>query len=524
MEEMKKPLVVVLTRNYSTGLSVIRSLGAAGYAVDMVASAYKEGKSAYAASSRYVRHSAEVVSKKVKEDGDQPLLDELLKYRGMYSQKPVLFPTDDYTASVMDLNKDKLEEIFIMPGIAGEGAGSLTAHMEKSLQAELARQAGLPVPEGWTISLREEEIAIPQDMIYPCFVKPMESISGYKSEMARCEDEHALKDHLKTLAEAFRNRDVLVQEFLTIENEIDLNGVCLGDEIIIPGIIRKTMVAQYEKGVTLAGEVHPFEELGALCGNIRDMMRRYGYVGMFDLELNVTADRIYFGEVNLRSGGPNFAYFRSGINLPALFVKHVTGEEIGEEEKVLDGYGRNFIYEKVAWDDYLNGYMTRAQLDAMYEEADIKLIQNEEDPAPEGVFLAARKEREQKKNHAIAMAAASGMTEAAAEEHVNAAKRRLGISYGDYEKLELWKLDEAAQEKAYAELLVKKEKRKELKEACIRSAMEQTGWNREEAQTKIADARERLGITYREYMKYDFCLIPERKQEKAYRKLKKKKI
>ena len=41
--EKKNRLVVVLSRNYSTGLSVVRSLGSAGYTVDLVASSYKAG-------------------------------------------------------------------------------------------------------------------------------------------------------------------------------------------------------------------------------------------------------------------------------------------------------------------------------------------------------------------------------------------------------------------------------------------------------------------------------------------------
>ena len=49
METNNKPLVVVLSRNYSTGISVIRSLGAAGYTVDLVASAFREGRSQVAA-------------------------------------------------------------------------------------------------------------------------------------------------------------------------------------------------------------------------------------------------------------------------------------------------------------------------------------------------------------------------------------------------------------------------------------------------------------------------------------------
>ena len=57
----KKPLVVVLSRNYSTGLSVIRSLGSVGYTVDLIASANKEGRSNWIASSKYVNRFVEII-------------------------------------------------------------------------------------------------------------------------------------------------------------------------------------------------------------------------------------------------------------------------------------------------------------------------------------------------------------------------------------------------------------------------------------------------------------------------------
>ena len=69
MENNSNGLVVVLSRNYSTGLSVVRSLGSAGYKVDLVASAFRAGRSIIASSSKYVRNSVEVVSKKVKAIG-----------------------------------------------------------------------------------------------------------------------------------------------------------------------------------------------------------------------------------------------------------------------------------------------------------------------------------------------------------------------------------------------------------------------------------------------------------------------
>ena len=268
-----KPLVIVLTRSYSTGLSVIRSVGSAGYTVDLIASAYKKGKMGVAASSKYVRNFAEVVSAKVKEGTDEALIGELLKYAGKNEQKPVLFPTDDYTTSVIDMNRSRLEEHFVMPTIVGGGDGCLTHRMDKTVQAEMAKNAGLLTPLEWIINL-EEKIQIPEDMVYPCFCKPIESVTGYKKEMAKCSNRKQLKEHLKKLKKAFPHRSVLVQEFLKIDQEIDLSGVCLDQEIIIPAIIKKWNVAQHERGVTLAGKVVPVEELGDLYEKIVDMLRQ----------------------------------------------------------------------------------------------------------------------------------------------------------------------------------------------------------------------------------------------------------
>ena len=402
MDEQKNKLVVVLSRNYATGLSVIRSLGSAGYTVDLVASAFKEGKSEIAKCSKYVRNSVEIVSRKVKDGDDIELLEELLKYGDMeLGYKPVLFPTDDYTASVMDLNRNALSEIFIMPEIVGGAEGSMTEHMSKTVQGELARQAGILIPLEWTIPLDNPEIEIPMDMVYPCFVKPIESITGYKKEMARCDSEEELYKHLSRLRRKFANRSVLVQEFLEIDNEIDFSGVCFDDKIIIPAIIKKTNVAQYEKGVTLSGKLVPFEEMEDLQDKIIKMMQSFHYFGMFDFELAISGDKIYFNEVNLRSGGPNYSYFKSGVNLPALFVKEAYGEPHTPEEEKVDEYNKTFIYEKIAWEDHINGFMSKKELKECIENSDITLLRDEEDPLPYEYFSKeikrAKKRRFKKK-------------------------------------------------------------------------------------------------------------------------------
>ena len=378
-------LVVVLTRSFATGVGVIRSLGAAGYMVDVIASARMPGLTGFIQKSKYVHEFKEVISPKFHADDetDEALREALLSYRDRYDDKPVLFPTDDYTASIMDENREDLEEIFLMPGIAGGGNGSMIRAMDKDFQGHLAKEAEILTPQEWIVPLGGAALKIPEDMVYPCFVKPIESITGYKSEMAVCKTKADLRKHLTRLRNKRPNRSVLVQEFLKIEEEIDLSGVCIDQQIIIPAIIRKTCVAKYEKGVTLSGMIYPFEWLEENCPKIVEMMQHFHYTGMFDMEFNIAnGGQVYFNEVNLRSGGPNFAYFKSGANLPAVTVDEIVWGTHDPAMAEVDRYGSNFIYEKVAWEDYLHGFMTRQVLDRRMNDADFGLLYSEEDPGP----------------------------------------------------------------------------------------------------------------------------------------------
>ena len=141
-------------------------------------------------------------------------------------------------------------------------------------------------------------------------------------------------------------------------------------------------MAQYDKGVPLAGKTYPADELGEILDKVINMLKTFHYYGMFDLGLNIVNGRIYFNEINMRSGGTNFVYFRSGVNLPDIFVKGITGQSRNLSEEKITEYGKTYIYEKVAWDDYFHGYLSKAELDECMRSADIKIMCNDDDPAP----------------------------------------------------------------------------------------------------------------------------------------------
>ncbi len=379
-----KPLIIVLSRNYSTGLGVIRSLGAAGYEVDLVASVKKRGSSVIAAGSKYIRNTVEVFAPKIQEDTGKKLIEVLMGYTERCNEKIVLFPTDDFTALVVDSNRCKLKDYFVIPEIIRDDNKSIKDMMDKTIQSKIAKECGLNTPLEWIVPINDA-IVIPKDMVYPCFVKPLTSNSGHKTEMAVCNSEEELIDHLHEMKAFFSGRSVLIQEFLNIDKEYDLTGICLDQEIIIPAIIEKTKIAGYERGVGMCGKVLPADILGDTIEKIKEMLRQYRYVGMFDIDLNMCGDEIYFSEVNLRSGGLNFAYFLGGLNLPDIYVKRVLGVDVDQGFSKIQT-GHTFIYEKVAWEDYIHGFISRSELNKQLKSADYKLLDTKTDPKPGKIF------------------------------------------------------------------------------------------------------------------------------------------
>lgn len=395
----EKPLVIVLSRNYSTGLGVIRSLGIAGYTVDLIASTKKKGSSIIASCSKYVRTTTEVMSKKIQGDNGIELLDALMKYVGKTDIKPIVFPTDDFTASVVDAHRDVLCQHFLIPGVNGKQGISLTDSMDKTFQTRLANSAGMITPKEWIVSLNEEVQQL-KEITYPCFVKPLTSISGHKTEMKVCVDSDELEQHLHKMKMFYEDRAVLVQEYLNIEKEYSLSGVCLDQQVIIPAVIEKKRTAKYERGVAVTGKMVSVDVLGSNKERLVEMLKQLHYVGMFDVDLIYSNHQLYFTEVNLRSGGSNFAYTLSGANLADIFIKEVTGIGHSKEEEQIC-LGKSFVYEKVAWEDYIYGHMSRSDLRRCIEEADFKLLNYEGDPAPGKCFekrirLSALKQKAKK--------------------------------------------------------------------------------------------------------------------------------
>lgn len=303
-------LVIGSGRVNAAGL--IRSLGTAGFRV-VYASCQPKLESRWC--SGYLR---------LPEDAPRRLA-ALSDFLRSLPGKPAVFPSDDDTACWLDQNHAELESLCHPP----HAKGLWRQWSDKARQNELARQVGLNVLPFRILELEGE---IPWDAGYPVILKPLSGILGRKGDIRIC---HREEDFQRAIVE-LKSRNytrILAQRFLEApgQYEIGVMGMALPDGTVeLPGVIRKIRSYPPGRGSTSYARVVP--DFGTLDGSrLAELVRKTGYVGLFDVELIHCGDVDYFIEINLRNGQYGYATTAFGWNLPARWAHFMQRGELPPE-------------------------------------------------------------------------------------------------------------------------------------------------------------------------------------------------
>jgi len=377
-KQVRRALVV--GRSYLFNLCLARSLGAAGYAVEVLRIFKTPPRRFNPMSSlkpdAYSKYVSAYHTCIIGEDENR-VVEKLLEL-ARPEQKTLLVTGDDLFTSIVDENLEHLSRFYHISH-AGHRPGGLNRLMDKQLQKSLAREAGLPVAACWEVTLEKGQFSLPEGISYPCFVKPKVSRHGQKRTMRRCDNVQQLEACLRRIGSG----TVLVEDFLDIKREYSVLGISTREGVIGPGFFgAKQGCHEDRKGVALVGEVLDPGTYGTLVEKILAFVGSLGFEGLFDVDLIETMDgKWYFVELNLRFGGSGHAITVSGVNLPGMYADYVTqGKTIDLDCRVAPG--RTFLNEKNLIEEYMKGYLTLQETRRLWKAADICFIRDEADPAP----------------------------------------------------------------------------------------------------------------------------------------------
>jgi D-aspartate ligase len=374
MKPMIKNKIVVIGGNHHNGLGIIRSLGEYGCRVSLIV--VGEGKS-FVTKSRYLEKRWIV-------NNETKVLSILLNEFNDKENKTIILPADDYSASLIDKNINKLKDSFIFPSI-NNGQGNVLKRMNKFEMNKLAKESGLLVPLSYKVELDKDKkianIIEYMDIKYPCIVKPIQSIDGSKSDISINYNSNDLKKNLEKLSDSYN--EVLVQEYIEKDGEIGITGFITSNEkkIIIPGIIDKRRQSTKALGSTTYAKIITEEESTFDLNQVKILLKNVGFVGIFDLELLLKDNKIYFVELNFRNGAYGYAFTKLGVNMPVLWCLDALGKDISSMPKKVNKTA-TFISEIADFRNVIERKVGLFEWALQFFTADAHLIMNKQDIKP----------------------------------------------------------------------------------------------------------------------------------------------
>lgn len=319
--------IVILGGNHHNTLGVVRALGYEGLS-DHIKLIIVNDTADFVSKSKYIKkYNYRLV---YNEEDIETALNSFEYTVG----KPIIICCGDGLSSYVDRHYDTLSKRFILPN-ANNKQGEITRLMNKEVQMHYAEKIGISVPESITIS--KDEISTFSWNIFPCIVKPLDSIIGGKADIHISKNkEELVNDIMGSSCTKFQ-----IQKYIDKDFEFQLIGCSLngGERIIIPGFTK--LIRQPKNTNTGYLRYSHYSKLDFDYTIAERFVRKIGYSGLFSLEFLRGKDgKDYFMEINMRNDGNAYCVTTFGVNLPLIWYKHSTGKEyiipeIGTEHSVL---------------------------------------------------------------------------------------------------------------------------------------------------------------------------------------------
>lgn len=229
--------------------------------------------------------------------------------------------------------------INLAAGLEARGVKILGTSLEDIDRAEnrnkfesALREIGIPQPLGKTAVSVPEAVAIANEIGYPVLVRPSYVLGGRAMEIVYHEEE--LLYYMEHAVEASPDHPILVDRYLT-GTEIEVDGICDGENVLIPGIMEHIERAGVHSGDSIA--VFPPQNLSAsqmetIADYTTRLAKGLGIVGLLNIQFVISEGQVYVIEVNPRSSR-TVPFLSKITNIPManIATKAILGQSIIEQ-------------------------------------------------------------------------------------------------------------------------------------------------------------------------------------------------
>ena len=213
--------------------------------------------------------------------------------------------------------------------ILGTSAEDVDAAEDREIFDNILNETGIPRASGGTVFTADEAVEVANRLGYPVLVRPSYVLGGAGMRIAISDSD--IREYINIINRNVQEHPILVDKYLMGE-ELEVDAVCEGEDILIPGIMQHIERAGIHSGDSIS--VYPSQNISAeLIERIEDYTRKLAkslhVIGLVNIQFIIYENEVYVIEVNPRSSR-TVPYISkvTGIPIVELAAKVIMGEKI----------------------------------------------------------------------------------------------------------------------------------------------------------------------------------------------------
>ena len=219
--------------------------------------------------------------------------------------------------------------------ILGTPADSIDAAEDRERFDELLESLHIERPAGHTVFTMEEALKAANDLGYPVLMRPSYVLGGQNMIIAFSDED--IKEYMQIILSHDIENPILIDKYL-MGVELEVDAICDGEDILIPGIMEHIERAGIHSGDSIA--VYPAWNInGSLTEQLIDYTKKLAVAlktqGLVNIQYVIHEGKIYVIEVNPRSSR-TIPYISkvTGVPMVDLATRAMLGEKLADM-----GYG-----------------------------------------------------------------------------------------------------------------------------------------------------------------------------------------
>ncbi len=203
--------------------------------------------------------------------------------------------------------------------ILGTSAAAIDAAEDREKFDAILSRCGIARPKGHAVETLEQALDAAHEIEYPVLIRPSYVLGGQNMSIAY--DDASVKNYMERILSAGSEGPVLIDKYLE-GTEVEIDAVCDGEDVLIPGIMEHIERAGVHSGDSIAA--YPAWNLPApitekLVKSTSLIARELGTRGLVNIQYVIYHNRIYVIESNPRASR-TIPYISKVTGLPLVDI------------------------------------------------------------------------------------------------------------------------------------------------------------------------------------------------------------